>query len=234
MNLILKTSTAILGLVVLIHARCAQAQDTSFTARPGTILVTDTLNKAGIPPPAVTPPAADSERENGPDSLTLLHDPRRAALYSAVLPGLGQAYNHKYWKIPIAYAGLGTATGFFVFNYKQFLIYRDANRLSYAGQTSSNAAINQALSLYSQPDLETIRDGYRQYVDYSALAFIGVYFLDILDAIVDAHLYYFSVSNDISWHIAPCVHDNYAGMGLVLDLDHTTQHIHLPLHLLNR
>ncbi len=173
---------------------------------------------------SIPPARADStpSREStGPDSLSLLHNPRKAALLSAVLPGLGQAYNHKYWKIPIAYAGLATATGFFVFNFKQFLIYRDAYRLVSSNQQSTNSDIRTAISLYSPSDLEIIRDAYRQYVDYSVLGFAAVYFLDILDAVVDAHLYYFNVNPDLSFRILPVAGPDYAGLGLVLNLDHT-------------
>ncbi|HVB03267.1 MAG TPA: DUF5683 domain-containing protein [Chitinophagaceae bacterium] len=211
--------SAIAGMLILIGSiQAVFAQDTLLNNQ--TDSVHSGVSPAGNispekPVSAHYPPRASFAH---PDSLSNIHDPQKAALFSAVLPGLGQAYNHKYWKIPVAYAGLATATGFFVFNYKQYLIYRDAYRLSYSGQLSSDPAINNALSLYSQSDLKIIRDGYRQYVDYSALAFIGVYFINILDAIVDAHMYYFNVSDDISVHLLPSIQGNCAGLGLVIGL----------------
>src|SRR5690242_11840145 len=57
------------------------------------------------------------------DSLRKIHSPRKAVFYSAVLPGLGQAYNHQYIKIPLMYAGLGVATGFFIYNFKNYVTY---------------------------------------------------------------------------------------------------------------
>jgi Family of unknown function (DUF5683) len=143
------------------------------------------------------------------------HNPRTAALYSAVVPGLGQAYNHKYWKIPIAYAGLGVAAGVFIFNYKQFILFRDAYRLSFSGQKTGNPFVDQ----YDPQDQERIRDIYRQYVDYSALSFMGVYLINIVDAIVDAHLYNFNVSNNLAFKLSPVAHPGYVGYGLLIQLD---------------
>src|SRR6187551_3251968 len=57
---------------------------------------------------------------------TEVHSPKKATIYSAVLPGLGQAYNKKYWKIPIIYAGLGTSAYFFSFNHKEYSKTRKA------------------------------------------------------------------------------------------------------------
>jgi hypothetical protein len=142
------------------------------------------------------------------------HDPRLAALYSAVLPGLGQAYNHKYWKIPIAYAGLGVAAGVFIYNYKQFILFRDAYRLSFTGQKTGDPFVDQ----YDPQDQKRIRDIYRQYVDYSALAFMGVYVINIVDALVDAHLYYFNVSDNLALRLQPVIHSGYVGYGLVMNL----------------
>jgi len=156
----------------------------------------------------------DSTTANFNDS-THVHDPRLAALYSAVLPGLGQAYNHKYWKIPIAYAGLGVAAGVFIYNYKQFILFRDAYRLSFTGQKTGDPFVDQ----YDPQDQKRIRDIYRQYVDYSALAFMGVYVINIVDALVDAHLYYFNVSDNLTLRLQPVIHSGYVGYGLVMNLE---------------
>jgi hypothetical protein len=208
---ILKIAVILTLLLSLDHI--LRAQDTNFVKKYEFSVSSDSLNKDSLPRGNIlyTRPPSQSR----PDSLSLLHDPRKAALFSAVLPGLGQAYNHKYWKIPIAYAGLATATGFFVFNYKDFLIYRDAYRLVSSNQKSTDPQINTAINLYSPSDLQIIRDSYRQYVDYSVLGFAAVYFLDILDAVVDAHLYYFNVNNDISLKLEPCAGPGYAGLALV-------------------
>ncbi|HUX84691.1 MAG TPA: DUF5683 domain-containing protein [Chitinophagaceae bacterium] len=210
----------VLSLGLLMAYGSARAQDTTFRMNNAPSRSTAAPKTDSLPPAQFSKPTAGVT-----DSLSLLHNPRKAALLSAVLPGLGQAYNHKYWKIPIAYAGLATATGFFVFNYKQFLIYRDAYRLVSSNQKSTNADINTAINLYSPSDLQIIRDGYRQYVDYSVLGFAAVYFLDILDAVVDAHLYYFNVNPDLTLRLLPCAGPDYAGLGLVLNLDHPSKRL---------
>lgn len=146
------------------------------------------------------------------DSLRKIHNPRRAILYSAVLPGLGQAYNHQYIKIPLMYAGIGTAAGIFIFNFKHYTTFRDAYRLRLNGKYTQDEQIN----LYSLQDLKYLRDGYRQYVDYSVLGFAAAYLYNIIDAIVFAHLYKFDVSNDLGKvRFGPVLHqeDNYVGMG---------------------
>lgn len=128
------------------------------------------------------------------DSLRKIHSPRRAAFYSAVLPGLGQIYNHQYIKVPLMLAGMGVATGIFLFNFDKYITYRNAYRLRLNGHYTNDPQIN----LYSASDLQFLRDGYRQYVDYSVLGFAAVYLYNILDAVVFAHLYHFDVSNDLS------------------------------------
>lgn len=128
------------------------------------------------------------------DSLRKIHSPRRAAFYSAVLPGLGQIYNHQYIKVPLMLGGMGVATGIFLFNFNKYITYRDAYRLRLNNHLTGNPQID----IYSASDLQFLEQGYRQYVDYSVLGFAAVYLYNILDAIVFAHLYHFDVSNDLS------------------------------------
>lgn len=221
----------LLGLCIctgLLMPRYAKAQQPVVTdtihVLADTIFVRDTLpRKADTTHAPAAISAADTIRMQPdttiaqPDTTTAqpVHDPRLAALYSAVLPGLGQAYNHKYWKIPIAYAGLGVAAGVFIYNYKQYILFRDAYRLSFTGQKTGDPFVDQ----YGPQDQKRIRDIYRQYVDYSALAFMGVYVINIVDALVDAHLYYFNVSDNLSLRLQPVIHSGYVGYGLVMNLD---------------
>lgn len=128
------------------------------------------------------------------DSLRRIHSPRRAGLYSAVLPGLGQIYNHQYIKVPLMWAGVGVAAGIFLFDFNKYITYRDAYRLRLNGHLTHDPKVD----IYSVDDLKYLRDGYRQYVDYSVLGFAAVYLYNILDAIVFAHLYHFDISNDLS------------------------------------
>ncbi|GAA4312659.1 hypothetical protein GCM10023143_22460 [Compostibacter hankyongensis] len=150
------------------------------------------------------------------DSLRKVHNPRKAILYSAVLPGLGQAYNHQYIKIPLMYAGIGTATGIFIFNYKYYIQYRDAYRLMLNGKPTGIPRIDNNPGSYSPETVKYVRDAYRQYVDYSVLGFAAAYLYNIIDAIVFAHLYRFDVSNDLSWRMGPVVCPGYTGVGVTL------------------
>lgn len=146
------------------------------------------------------------------DSLRSVHDPRKAAFYSAVFPGLGQIYNHQYVKVPLMWGGIGVATGIFIFNFNHYVTFRDAYRLRVNGQLTHDPRID----VYTPDDLRYIRDGYRQYVDYSVLGFAAVYLYNILDAIVFAHLYHFDVSNDLGKiKFGPVINQNdpYIGFG---------------------
>lgn len=134
-----------------------------------------------------------------------VHSPRKAALYSAVLPGLGQAYNHEYWKIPLVYAALGITTGTFIINMDSYRTYRNAYRIRMDGNADTHDAYE---GLYSDASLKYLRDGYREYVDYSVLVFVLAYGLNIADATVFAHLRTFDMSDDLSMKIVPTIIDN--------------------------
>jgi hypothetical protein len=128
-----------------------------------------------------------------------LHSPGKAVLYSVVLPGLGQAYNHKYWKIPIIYVGLGAAVYFAITNQQQYNIYNNALK----------DPTNPLNNIYSPTDLTTERDYYLRYIDLSIIAGAAVYLLNVIDAEVDAQFFTFNVSDDISMHISPALNTNY-------------------------
>jgi hypothetical protein len=112
-------------------------------------------------------------------------NPTRAGLYSAVLPGLGQYYNKKYWKIPIVWGGVGTGVGIAMWNQKQYNRYREAFVASVNGlphEFSNNP-------VYTKEVLGNIQDKAKRQRDY-AIAIAGlIYILNIVDAVVDAHLY---------------------------------------------
>jgi hypothetical protein len=148
------------------------------------------------------------ERDSAAPLLyTPLHSPRKAAFYSAVLPGLGQIYNREYWKLPLIYAALGITTGTYIFNMNKYRTYRNAYRIRVDGNADT---VDEFVGLYSDAGLKYLRDGYREYVDYSVLVFILAYGLNIIDATVFAHLRDFDMSDDLSMKIVPTVIDNRA------------------------
>lgn len=146
-------------------------------------LASDTLNKE-------LPAARPTER-----------NPKRAALMSAVCPGLGQVYNHKYWKLPIVYGALGTAGYFLISNRTTY------NNLKAAYIKDINPKDGDVSIYYDQgyglSDIQTAAEQYQTWMEYSTVAFAAIYVLQIVDATVDAHLYYFDVSEDLSLRIEP-------------------------------
>lgn len=153
------------------------------------------------------------------DSIIKLHSPKKAALYSAVLPGSGQAYNKKYWKMPIIYAGLGTAIYFGISNHKEFKTYKDA----YTKRVDNDeSTIDQFDGRYTDGNLRDLMSYYQRNRDLSYVLAGLVYVLNIIDASVDAHFYYFNVSNDLSMSIQPAiniVHNNKLQSGLSLTIN---------------
>jgi hypothetical protein len=148
-----------------------------------------------------------------------IHSPHKATFYSAILPGLGQAYNKKYWKIPILYAGIG-ALGYAIhFNstnytkyknaYRDFLI-RDPGNKSYEKVIPVNLTIEDVEGQYAdwfEQALRNKREYYKRYRDLSYIGMVAVYVLNMIDATVDAHFYNFDVSDDLSMDIRPAVLD---------------------------
>ena len=135
--------------------------------------------------------------------------PAKAAFYSAVLPGLGQAYNGKYWKIPIAYAGLGIGIYFYLDNDRQYDRYRDAYKSRLAGKETDEFFVD-GVARVSTDGLIRAQKSFQRNKEVSLLVTAGIYILNIIDANVDAHLQQFNVSEDLSFK--PAVNfDEYSG-----------------------
>lgn len=133
--------------------------------------------------------------------------PARASLYSAMVPGLGQFHNGDYWKIPIFYGGLLT-TGYFISsNNSQYKRYK----MMYYQTSDPESDLYQK---YNPETMKYYKDTYRRFRDYSVLAGLAVYVLNIIDANVFAHLHDFDISEDLSASFAPGVvlpiNPNYA------------------------
>jgi hypothetical protein len=159
-------------------------------------------------PVAIDSPAAKKTITNKYDSAMKAHSPRKAALRSALVPGLGQIYNKKYWKLPIVYGGLGTCAGIFFFNLKNYKETRFAYRVKYnmrvyqtAADTALFASVKPHLQPLSEESLQFYRNQFRRDIDYSVLVFILLWGLNVVDAAVDAHLKPFDVSPDLSFNL---------------------------------
>jgi hypothetical protein len=128
------------------------------------------------------------------------HSPKKATLYSAILPGLGQVYNKKYWKVPIIYAGaaaLGYSLGF-----NQRLFNQHKNELIYR-QNGQFDLLDPSLDRYTDANLNELQDFYRRNRDLSYIGMFLLYALNIVDAAVDAHFFDFNVSDDLTMRIKP-------------------------------
>lgn len=136
------------------------------------------------------------------------HSPARAALYSAVIPGLGQAYNRKYWKIPIAWAGIGVSYWFIQRNSTEYNRYKDA----YLAVVDDDPnTVDEFYGQYSAASLLKVSDTYRRWRDLSYISCGLIYILNVMDASVDAHFVRFDVSPDLGLAIGPSV--LFAGIG---------------------
>lgn len=156
---------------------------------------------------AVRAIATDTTLKSKPEKQKR-HSPAKAAVFSAVLPGLGQAYNKKYWKIPIVYAGLG-GLGFAVYHTaSNFNAYRNAYRL----QVDENPlTVGQVNGISDASTLKSYRDYYKRYLDISAICTAVWYTLNIVDAAVDAHLFEWNMRDDLSVSWRPVVQP-YGGL----------------------
>jgi len=139
------------------------------------------------------------------------HSPKKAGWMSAALPGLGQAYNKKWWKIPIVYAAIGTSTGFIVYNQRKYKRFKTAyiNRLE-------NPLEENEYSVYSTSNLFDIQDTYHNWRDISIVVTAGFYVLNILDAVVDAHFFRYDMGEDLSLEVTPSLNFVKPGIGITL------------------
>jgi|TARA_R110002110_G_scaffold20927_8_gene83864 hypothetical protein len=155
----------------------AQKADTLTVKEESTLLIKDTL----------TP--------------TIQYDPlapQRAAFYSAVIPGLGQAYNKKYWKIPIIYAGIGTGVYFYLQNDQDYDRFRNAYKRRLAGFTDDEFYGDNTDPIISNQRLIDAQKTAQKNKDVSIIVSLVFYLLNIIDANVDSHFRQFNVSNDLS------------------------------------
>ncbi|NCD41435.1 MAG: hypothetical protein EOL88_05015 [Bacteroidia bacterium] len=147
-----------------------------------------------------------------------LHSPKKATLYSAILPGLGQAYNKKYWKIPIVYAGFAGCTYLIVSNnteYRKFIAAYNYIHEGAVGEPPNDYAVRYGTT-------EQLLNGqylYRRALEQSVIFTVLWYGLTIIDATVDAHFFYFDISEDLSvdWKpkiIQPAPGIHYTGVAL--------------------
>ncbi len=142
-------------------------------------------------------PAAGSDSIHHLADWRVRHQPLRATVYSAILPGAGQVYNRKYWKVPIVLGGLGACVWFIQDNNKEFQRYKAAYLDVVAGRD------DEFHGRYGASQLRNVADTYQRWRDMSYLALGLVYALNIVDATVDGYFVRFDVSDNLSMSAAP-------------------------------
>lgn len=171
-----------------------------------------------------------SGQKSGNDTLLInkpeeVHSPRKATIYSAVLPGLGQIYNRKYWKVPLVYAGFATFGYFINFNNEEYVKFRQAYSDIIDNDPNTNSFVKLATdprSLEQQKigqftnNLRRAKDDWRRNRDLVVISTVAFYAINIIDASVDAHFFNFDISDDLSitWVPAPvmCMDNKLMGV----------------------
>jgi hypothetical protein len=154
-----------------------------------------------------------------------VHSPRKATIYSAVLPGLGQIYNRKYWKVPIVYGGFA-ALGYFInFNNEEYVKYRqaysdiiddDPNTISYTRLTVNPGFLEPDKISQFTERLRSAKDYWRRNRDLVVIGTVVFYAVNIIDASVDAHFFNFDISDDLTFNWTPgpvmCMNNKMIGL----------------------
>ncbi len=141
-------------------------------------------------------------------------NPKKAGLYSALVPGVGQLYNRQYWKIPVVYVGLGVCAYFLVTNYRNYQSYYTA----YVGRIANPYPTDKYVGYLTTSQLQQYANDDNKYLDITALCTVVGYALQVLDAVTGAHLKNFDISRDISMKVQPVAMPNGIGLGLVLNM----------------
>lgn len=188
------------------------AQSVSDTAA-GKELSTDTTLAVVDPLPKA---AQDSFRAKEVKPQKFEPKPKKAGMYSAILPGSGQFYNRQYWKVPAIYVGAAAAGYFINFNLTNYQKYRKAY---YTRIDNDPTTVDTDIETkkYTTENLKQLQDQYRKWLDMTVLLTALGYTVQVIDAIASAHLKNFDISRDISLRIQPVAQPNYIGMGLAVN-----------------
>lgn len=219
---------AVLASAVTLHAH---AERHVLTVEATDSVPTDSLDRPQRD--VLLPPADTASLHKTTDSLQakagrpqlpkphFVPDPKRALWLSLVLPGAGQIYNRKYWKLPIIYGGFLGCAYALMWNQQMYRDYSQAYLDIMDDDPTTNSYVEMLPPNYDisgreqqfQNLFKRKKDFYRRYRDLSAFCFIGVYLLSVIDAYVDAQLSVFDISPDLSMSVEPAVIGTPATLG---------------------
>jgi hypothetical protein len=196
--------TIFILVIISANSSFAQQKMDSLSRNKDTVLVPASL------------PAVSKVNANIPADTTPFVTPKKTALFSAVVPGLGQFHNKQYWKIPVIYGLIGVSVYFLNDNIKNY----NALRREIAGRESLDPNFIGNPDYRNYKDVQTLKDAqdyYRRNLDLTALLTAVGYTLQVIDAVVFAHLKGFDISDDISLNLRPVLTpQGGAGFGLVM------------------
>ena len=178
-----------LGFIAILAFQKTEAQNVVFDTVGNAIISADTIVK-----------------EEKAAKVKKPHSPTKATIMSACLPGLGQIYNGKWWKVPIVYAGLG-GLGYFVYNnFSEYRSYLHAYEYK-TGDLPDDVTLSQyeteLANHYSGSQLQTYKETYRRNFELFTILTVAWYGLNIVDACVDGHLYTYDISDNLSLSVDP-------------------------------
>jgi hypothetical protein len=151
-----------------------------------------------------------SQRVSAEDSIAVeQHSISKATWRSVMIPGWGQMYNRKYWKAGLVWAGMATSIGFAIFNHQESARFRDAYDIRIDDNPNTS---DEFEGLYTDDQLIVLETTYRRWRDLSIIITVGIYAYNILDAHVDAQLFYFDVSDDLSFELQPTILNSQPGV----------------------
>jgi hypothetical protein len=171
---------------------------------------------AGVYLVAVGPVSAQEADTASVKPVVASHSPNKAVIMSALLPGLGQAYNKKYWKVPIIYGAGGTFAYYLGYFQDKYIKFRTAYENGKEGEIYKIDGRE-----YDYGSLSTGENYYRRYRDLNAIGIAAIYFLNIVDAMIDAHFFYYDVSDNLTMRIQPALFNNpgaTSSLGLQINL----------------
>ena len=182
----------LISLLAAVGFHNAEAQNIVFDTVGNAVITADTILKSSKPTKHAKPRKP--------------HSPKKATIMSACLPGLGQVYNGKWWKVPIVYAGLGGLGYLSYNNYYEYRSYLHAYEYK-TGDLPEGTTLNQheteLANRYAESQLQTYKESYRRNFELHTMLTVAWYGLNIVDACVDGHLYTYDISDDLSLNIDP-------------------------------